>query len=194
MCCLTAGCGVFGALAHKVVGDPPVPAQYVPPQTPMLVWVENYGAPGSARLESEQLALAIEHELRARNVAPLVDATALRDEHAQRPDSLKRLTIPALGAKAGARQVVYVHLSSGSIEQPPASDAMRASASARVRVVDVASGQTVWPLDLAEGFEILVEAPYQRLGPGVNELTLRQQLRRSLAERIARLFYNFKPN
>lgn len=190
----SSGCGVIGALAYKTVGDPPIPAQYIPSQTPMLVWVENYGAPGSARLESEPLALAIEHELRFRNVVPVVEAARLRDQYATNPDSLKDLTIPALGTLVGAQQVLYVHLLGIWTDHPPASEAIRATGTARVRVIDVPTAQTVWPIDRAEGFEIALETPFLRMGPEVNEITLRQQLRHRMAEQIARLFYNYKPN
>jgi hypothetical protein len=64
-----------------------------------------------------------------------------------------------------------------------------------VRVVDAAAGAggaTLWPTDSAGGFPVAVNVEPQRVPPGTGDLTVRQQLQSALADKLAKLFYDWQ--
>src|SRR6476620_7399924 len=107
-CLAPAGCMVVGALTHKVVGSPAVPAQYLPAKEPMLILVENYTNPAAVRLDAQRLSVHLSDELRRYHVAPVVDADAVETLRA-RPDYAS-MKVEEVGQAAGAAQVLYINL------------------------------------------------------------------------------------
>lgn len=186
------GCNVIGALAYKASGSPTIKAQFpLPPDSKTLVLVENFHNPAALRLESDAVARHLAEELKMHAAGPVVepiDAEALRRE---RGEAYRKMPVDAIGRALGAGQVVYVDLDEFEITQALASEMLGGRAEARVRVVDEA-GQVLWPTDSAAGYTIQVKVDPQRAGHGIDEFAARRELHARLADRIAKLFYNWK--
>ena len=186
------GCTPLGAIAGKVAGPPPVKAKYTPPKSqPMLVLVENYRNPAATALDGQLLALRIEEELRRHRVARVV---AAEDLEAVRADpSYAKMTIPAVARAAGAGQVLYVNLATFSVENTVGGDMLRGRTEMTVRVVDASTGATRWPTDNPTGEAVTAGTPWVRLGEGVSESSVRDQMCRRAATDIVKFFRKHSP-
>ena len=181
-----AGCTPMGMLTHKLVGPPPRPAQYLPAKERMLVLVENYRNPSAAMLDAERLARRLSDELAQYNIAPLVAPDRLEAVRGQ-PDYAK-MTIPAVGRAAGAKQVLYVNVRQYTVEGTVAGEMTKGKADMTVRVVDAKTGANRWPTDSSAGHAVTIQTPWLRREEGVNESTLRDQMSRQAATYIVKLF------
>ena len=194
LCIYLTGCTMGGAISYKLFGPPAVEAKYVPAKQPMLVLVENYEKP-STEASGEQIARLLVEQMKLFEVAPTVNLEKLHAlKVSMKPDEFSKMTIPAIGRACGAEQVLYVHLSESGIENVAGSQAVRAQMSARVKIVDAITGNTRWPQDLSSGYPVAVETGWQRVNTE-NEI---QEIRRgacyTMADRIAKLFYKWKPD
>jgi hypothetical protein len=183
---------VIGAAAY-VVGPPAVEPLYVPAQTPMLVLAENYADPSSSTVDGEQLERFVIDELRAHNVAPIADCEKVWALRAAQPQQYRAKSIDQLGRIAGAAQVLYINLRVGGTYVGQGSDVYQGRGSALVRIVDVETGQTLWPLEGTEGYPITQDSRLVRARPGVDDASVRRDVQRGLADQIAKLFYKYKP-
>lgn len=186
-----AGCNVIGALAYKASGDPAIKAAYPLPDEPTLVLVENFHNPAALRLESDAVARHLAAELKMHAAAPVVEPTAAESHRQERGEAYRKMPVDAIGRALGAGQVIYVDLEQFEITQALASDMLGGRAEARVRVVDDA-GRVLWPTDSAVGYSVEVKVHPQRAAPGVGEFGARRELHARLADRIAKLFYDWK--
>lgn len=197
-CNLAAGAGVA---SYKLFGPPAVDPVYVPTAEPMLVLVENYRNPAGASPDAEQVAQFVTENLKAnikneKDKPPklvLVDQEKLLELQNGRPAEFRKMKIPQVGKALGARQVLYVDLLASGVEMTPGSELLRGRFMARVKIVDVETGQNRWPSDMAEGYPVTWENKPQRPGDKVYPSTVREQALRVGANRVARLFYKWKP-
>lgn len=185
---MLSGCDLAGAVSHKFVGPPPVPAQYQPAKEPMLVLVENYHNPSASMLEAQRMAMLVGEQLRMHNVAPVVSPSRL--ETAQADPNYAKMTIPAVGRAAGAKQVLYVNVRRFAVERTVGGEMMKGTADMTVRVVDAATGANRWPID-AGGTPVSIATPWLRPGAGANDGALREQMSRSAADVIGKLFRKY---
>jgi hypothetical protein len=194
---LLTACVPVGAVVNKVVGEPPVPPQFVPDKTrPMLVLVENFRNPDAGRMDAQRVTIHIAEELKRYHVARVVDpeeAEALRsraDYHGMK--------VEEVGRAAGAGQVLYVNFQPVKIDNTVAGEMLKARTELRVRVVDAASGRTLWPHDTPEGQTLVAESPWVRSPTGgregLPEPALRDQVARSAAHQIVKLFRKWTPD
>jgi hypothetical protein len=191
-CLSLTGCLVAAsAIHHKLVGPPPVPAQYVPQQEPMLVLVENYRASGNA--DGEMLARHLMSELEEHKVAPLVPLDALYALRTDKGDAYRKMSMAAIGRETGAKQVLYVDVQQSNIGAPPGSDLLKGRIAVQIRVVDVDTGVTRWPTEDTEGVPLAYETPLPRADVTTTEAMVRQHMHEEMAVRIGRLFYKWKP-
>jgi hypothetical protein len=182
---LVSGCNVGGALAHKIIGPPPIPAQYVPSKEPTLVLVENYRNPSAAILDARRLERRVADELQRHSVAPVVDPDRL--ESVRATPEFSKMTIPAVGRATKAKQILYVNVRHFSIEGTVAGEMLKGRAEMSVRVVDASTGESHWPADAA-GYAIAIETPWFRQGEGADEAALREQMSWRAADSIVKLF------
>jgi hypothetical protein len=187
------GCGkAMGVLVAKTVGED-IHAVYVPVKTdPMLVLAENYQNPGANALESEQLARYVGQNLERKKVAPLINPTLAIDLRSKDPDAYRKMTITQIGQALGARQVLYIALLSDDLDTSQGSDYRRAEASARVRIIDVKTGQTRWPVQASAGYPVSTRTPVVKVANDDDEASLRRSAQARLGGDIARLFYKYK--
>lgn len=189
---VSAGCNVIGAIAYKASGDPTVPAVFpLPPDKKTLVLVENFHNPAALRLESDAVARHLAEELKMHGAGPVIETAATDALRQSRGDAYRAMPVDAIGRALGAGQVIYVDLEEFEITHALASDMLGGRAEARVRVVDEA-GKVLWPTDSAAGYAVAVKVQPQRAAPGSDEFTARRELHAKLADRIAKLFYNWK--
>ena len=187
------GCFAIGAVLDKTFGPPPVPAKFEPPKVATLVFVENYGSPNAGELDSTQVARSIGDHLKQNDAVPVVDPDQVQLMRDADSAKFHTMTIPAVGAATGAKQVLYVNVVSSEVAQDSTGSTAHATALARVKVVDVATGNTLWPVGVSDGYEIAADVPYGH----EDEQTMTQmhvKLLQDLSGSIARLFYSWKPD
>ena len=191
---LLTGCQTVGALAYKVVGPPDVQPKYVPAKQPLLIIAENYRAPAGSVVEADQLAQFVYEQLRVHDVAPLVDPMAFPDLRSRQGAALRSMTISQIGHELGALQVLYINLTKSDVDVAQSSEMLRGEVTARVKIIDVATGDSRWPVEIADGYPISAKIPMVRETDGVTETNFRQSLQQALADRIGKLFYKWKPD
>jgi hypothetical protein len=189
-----AGCDALGAIIYKTSGPSKVDAQFVLPKDPTLILVENRRNPAASEFDADEIARGIGDELKKHDVAPLIDpdkVTRVRDTD---PDKFRTMAITALGRAVAAKQVVYVNLIESGVESDASESSIHGKATARVRVVEVESGQTLWPLDSnTGGIELSVEIPYSSHTDPVTVSVMHNAIISRLSDSIAKLFYNWRP-
>jgi hypothetical protein len=190
---LAGGCAAAGVAAYKVMGPADVPAKYVPAKEPMLVLVENYSRPSSAFTDSELLSRFLVSNLKTNNVAPIIDLNTLREFQASHASELHDLSVAALGRQLGAKQVLYIDVTKNDIEPLLGGETLRGEAAVRVKIVDVATGETRWPLEMSEGYPLSFSTSLGSATRGESEIALKQRMYANLGDRIAKLFYKWKP-
>jgi hypothetical protein len=188
---LVPGCAA-AVIAHKVMGPPPIPAQYVPAKEPMLVLVENYHNPSATAIDGRFLELRIEEELQVRNIAPVIRADRL--ESVRSDPAYEKMTIPAIGRAVGAKQVLYVNVRAFGVESTVGGEMIKGNSEATVRVVDAATGDTRWPNDNPTGYPLKVTTPWLRQGADATEASLRDRMADQTADALVKLFRKYSPD
>lgn len=191
-CLALAGCSWFGAAAYVVNGPEKIKPLYVPSTQPMLVLVENYRNSGTTPV-NEQLGYYLTEEMRATHDAPMIEPEALHDVRAAVGDQYQKMHISDIGKATGAGQVLYIDIVGFEVEEIPGSEFMRGKMAANVKVIDAATGQTLWPLDMPRGYSYSYETKMIRKGVGDTPETLRSQMLQVVARHIGRLFYEYSP-
>lgn len=189
LCALCCGCNVVGMVAYVFAPPEKIPAKYTPAKQHLAVVVENYKSPSADYLEAEQLALALHDQLAAHDVTPLIDPGAVDKLRDADPVGFQKLSIGQIGQKVGAKQVLYVQINHANYEVAGGSDLFKTTVTAQVKVVDADTGNTLWPMDAANGYPIKKETSFQAQGQVAPDATLRVKLCQELATQIAYLFY-----
>ena len=189
------GCEVLGVLAYKLHGPAKVPAKYVPEKKPMLVLVENFQHQSSVNAHAEMLGRMLVKELDARKIAPLVPLDKLQELRDARPAEFPKMSMAAIGREVGADQILYVQLHRSDVTPMSGGEALTGQTTASVKVVDVATGDTLWPGEAAaEGGYPVGAATKLGTDKGTNIQDVRQRLYAQLSHEIARLFYKWQPD
>ena len=192
-----SGCAILGVAAHKLHGPAHVPAKYVPKQEPMLVLVEDYKHQSSTLAHGDALAQFVMKDLEQHRVAPLVPLEKLHALRDARREDFPKMSIAAIGRETGASQVLYVQLKRSDVARLAGGDeTLTGQASATVKLVDVASGETLWPSDVSAeaGYPVATATGLGAPRAGAGEVAdVRQRLYFQLAQQIGRLFYKWQP-
>lgn len=190
--CLAGGCSAGGALAYKFSPPPTIPAEYKPAKKPTLVFVENFQNPDLVQVQADRLQREISAELADHKVVPVVAAEKLMDLRSSRPQDFASMNICAVASALGAGQVIYVNLARFSVDPQPGSEMLKGNTEAMVKIVDVTSGRTLWPRETSVGRQVKVETPYLRVENGVTPDAAQEEMFRTLADKIAKLFYDWQ--
>jgi hypothetical protein len=191
ICFCGSGCEVLGTIAHIAVGDPPIPAQYVPPKAPTLVLVENFRSPGAVQLDGDMIAHLVCEELKEKGKLDVIDPDKLVPIREEDPAKFQKMSIPELGKAVGAKQVIYVDLIESDFSSDTSQSVVHATATARVRVVDVASTQTLWPASPPGGKELSNKIDFDPVDTS-HALSMRTDMLTQLSSQISKLFYTWK--
>jgi hypothetical protein len=187
------GCDLPGALLHVALGEPPVDAQYVPPKGPTLVMVENYRSPDAMQLDGDQIAHEVADELKKEAKMEMVDPDKLAPLREDDGDKFRGMDIQAVGKAVGAKQVIYVDLLESDVKQDTSAGAVHATATARVKVVDIQTGNTLWPSGSSHGKEISQSIEFDQMDPA-KAVTMHTEMLANLSSKVAKLFYTWKPD
>ena len=177
---------------HTAIGEPPVPAQFEPPKEPTLILVENYRSPDSMQLDGDQIAHQIGEELKKEAKLDLVDSEKLQELREDDVEAYRKMKITDVGKAANAKTVIYVDLLESEVSQDPSQGAVHAVATARIKVVDVKTGNTLWPSDASHGKELSQTVEYDQLD-GQRAVAMHTEMLTKLSSKIAKLFYTWKP-
>lgn len=189
---ISPGCRIGGALSYKVFGPSKVPAKFVPAHEPTVVLVENYRNPAMTEFDADRIARDVGEDLMKNKVATVIEQDKVHALREADPEKYRDMTIPTLGKKLGAKQVIYVDLLASNVEGDASRNLVRGRADARVRVVDVETGHTIWPVDSQAGWPVGVQVPYAEADPSAAS-QVQGALLTSLSEQIGRLFHEWKP-
>jgi hypothetical protein len=187
------GCRSTGALWYKMFGPSKVPAKFALAKVPTLVVVENFRNPAMTEFDADRIAREVVDDLKKNDTAPMIDQdrlTAIRESNAS---TFRDMSIPAVGRAAEATQVIYVDLQQSSVEGDATRGIVRGRAEARVRVVDVKTGNTIWPIEAQTGYPVGAEVPYTQSDDPSAANEVHNALLESLSEQIGRLFHAWKP-
>jgi hypothetical protein len=187
-----SGCMVTGAMMYKTFGPSPVPAKYTLTKEPTLILVENYRNPGAAGFDAEQIARAVGDQFTKNKVVPLIDQDKLVTLREADSTQYRGMKIQDVGRALGAKQVIYVDLLESGVDVDPSQNALHGHATARVRVVDIATGKSLWPLDMTEGYQLITDIPYGDANASL-ATAAHNQVVTEMSTAIGHLFYAWKP-
>ncbi len=185
-----AGCQPIAAIMDKTGGDPTEPAHYVPAHDNLAIVVEDFQNPALIEEAAEHIDWLVAMELMEHKVAPIINPNKITVLRTSNPHAYRQMKIPAIGATVGAKQILYVDVTDFTIQSAVGTDALKAHAEARVKIVDCVTGRTRWPRDATTaGFPIAVGIPYAADDENVSDVKIRAALSQALASKVARLFY-----
>lgn len=187
----TGGCLAAGVVAYAASGPPKVEAAYRPTTRPTAVLVEHTstrGAPGGVR---DLVASFLVAELREHKVAPIVDFHRVYDLRQLDPRAFRAMTVDEIGRRVGAEQVIYVEIFEADFVPALSGALVKAAMSVGVRVVDVETGELMWPTSMEEGHRLVIESPYHERTTTLSPDEVKEQTCRLAARQIARLFYSY---
>jgi len=187
-----AGCAAIGAADYQLNGPSPVDPLYTIPATqPMLVFVENYRGDTLASIDAQEVAAALVGEVNDNKLAPLVDQAEFERLRNDTP-GLAGMTIADIGRKMNAKTILYVSLKQFDFEEPPGG-MTRGRAKATVRVIDAATGATLWPKSPNEGQAVDFDTHWAPNDKPDSRSLLRQELSMTEANHIGNLFHSWRP-
>ncbi len=189
---LAGGCNLVSVLLWKTAGPPKRPAKYIPQKTPMVVLVENYQHQSSTQRDADILGQRVGEQLNTNKVAPIVEydkVIALRDTKAA---DYSKMSITSIGQALDAKQVLYVQLLASDVQPLPGGEGLQGLTTARVRLVDVKDGHTLFPNDLSDGYPVSAQTRMGIKSPA-NPIDLRDKMYLDVADQVAKLFYAWTP-
>jgi hypothetical protein len=191
---LAGGCQLFGVAAH-VYGPPPVKPRYIPQKRPMVVYVQALPDPsGHDTGQTDALARAIESQLHANDVAPIVPSLSIAELRSNRPQQFVQMRPDAIARAVGAQQLLWVNVLECSFSPAPGSGVFRGQISLEVRVLDATDGRQLWPDDSPDGAEVTCQTPMLRAADHINTASVQRDLYLAAADQVAKLFYRHKPD
>jgi hypothetical protein len=185
------GCNLMGFAADKAGEYATQDAQYVPKDEPTVVIAENWKNPSGTELDSEEMARDVYDELRSNDFKSLIDPVSVIDLRSQRPD-FHSLSVSQIGKLVGAKQVIYINVTSVQLMSAEGSDSVHGQVTGRVKVIDVETAEARWPTDSMEGYPISISSPMATAHNDRDETTLRADLIQAAAIRVSKLFYKSK--
>lgn len=189
-CMLLVGGCVYAGFAAAVLDPPKVEALYVPPQTPMLILVENRENPEMSVVQSDEIISYIMDDLVAYKVCPLVDRKKFEQLRDRNEKDLSKMTISEIGKAVGADQVLYVDVkrsSVGGIEGVP----VHGRIDIAMRVVDVKTGNTMFPKPMVGEHQMSFET--SMTSGGTDQVEMRRALAASAGTGVGRVLHTFYP-
>ncbi|MEL7472096.1 MAG: hypothetical protein AAGK04_02175 [Planctomycetota bacterium] len=187
-----ASCNIVGPAAYFIHGPGNVDAEHkLDPNRSTVLFIDDRGS----RIPRRQLRFTIAEEaernlLDKRRVVDLIDsqaafAVASNDRHT------KPLSIAEIGQAVEAEVVIYATVD--TFEVAPTGQELQPIANLRVKVIDAATGERVWPEDRA-GYQLPVVMPQQPGAFMASDAGALAKAQRELAvwtgRSLAELFYD----
>jgi len=193
---LTAACAPLGALAYKLQPDPTQDARYKLKDRPTAILVENFENPDLAANDAELLTRNLYEnitkvEVEKKKLAPFIPFQKVLDLRNSKPKDFPQMSMSQIGKAVGAEQLIYVDLQNGGVAPLGTGAAMQGKAHAMVKVIDVETGDTLWPNDLADGYPVSAQTNPLAGQDASNYNAVREDLYDTMADQIAKLFYKY---
>lgn len=191
-CLMLGGCNVVGPVAAVAAGPPKIDARYTLADVPTVVFIDdrqNLVSPVTLR---RLIADKASQELMAEKLVTTTinpqDAILI----ASRSDrSGALMDIEAIGRAVGAQQVIYVQIT--QFADTPDGYTPIPTGGANVKVIDVTSGQRMFPgPDMAAGYPI--KSAGKPIDPSLyasrpSRMKIYESLSQQLGDEVAKLFY-----
>ncbi len=190
---VVVGCQAMGVLLYKTAGEPDVPAQFELGTKPTVVMVENFKHAALANDDAELLARLINSRLLERKTFNVVGVEKVMQLKAEKPKEFREMTVAEIGRAVGAEQLIYVHLQSGGVNAMGGGTVQKGEASVLVKVIDTKTGDTLFPVEIADGRSVTADTNPATDGTRSTE-DLRYMLYNDIASQTVRLFYSWKPD
>jgi hypothetical protein len=194
---VVGGCGLFGALYGALI-DPFIPTAKVAAQHDMsekkvLIWVDDAYLAQPHHLLRRELTNQLASNLRQNQaVADLVDYSQMARFRQTNPNYADQ-TIQQLGRQMQADEVLYIMIDKFQLQHQAGKGFYRPQLSGYSKVIDVATGNRLWPVDQSRRpFSIggqLTEGQGQ-----IYEDKQVKELSKQLVEIIAPSFYEHRPS
>lgn len=189
-------CAPLGAIVYKLAPDPTQDALFKLKDRPTAILVENFRNPDLAANDSELLTRNLSEKLAEvvvdkKKLVDVIPFQKVLDLRNARPKEFPDMTIPQIGKAVGAEQIIYVDLQAGGVAPLGTGETLKGSAQAMIKVVDVATGDTLWPTEMTEGYPVTAQTNPLQGQDSSTYNAVRQDLYDTLADQIAKLFYKY---
>jgi hypothetical protein len=136
-----------------------IKAEYkLPPKQRYAIFIDDYMAPMGSPEAKMTLAETIGNYLvdgKALRHVDLVEPKKIYDQPTESPEG-KKYSIQHIGAEVGADYVIYVNVIEFNLQADEENPLVQPKARAYVKLIEVSTGERLWPVDLA-GFPIDVK-------------------------------------
>lgn len=192
---LTA-CNIISPIAYIADGPPTKSALYTLPQRKIVIFLDDRGSViPRTRLRRIITQSATRQLLQVERLVPAAIDPDAAVRIAQSETNNQLLSIDQIGAQAGADIIIYIQpqafaLISRGLPRP--------TAEFRVKVIDTATGQRLFPVGMGPSEFLLTVAMAVKPGSHFENADSIRTLEESLADfaglRIAQIFYKHEPN
>jgi hypothetical protein len=194
LCAVPAGCNIIAPAYAVIAPEPTAPAQYVLPDVPTVVYVDDRAnvIPSNTRAVRVAIADACSRVLMQEGALTTAispgDAMAFvraNDSHSE------LLSIADIANAVGADQIIYVEMLALRTQM---AGVPKPNATCQVRVLDVAHRQRTFPAGETGEPAVIVNASMREVDPQVyrsmsSRLKIFDALAETMGEEIAKLFY-----
>jgi hypothetical protein len=180
--------------ASLLLPDPhgKVPAEYkLPAKQRYAIFIDDYMAPVGSPETKKALAATIGGYLvegKVMRAEDLVDVNQIYDQPTESSEG-KKHSIQHIGGEVGADYVLYINVTEFNLQADEENPLVQPKARAYVKLIEVNTGERLWPVDLA-GFSI--EAKERMSGEMFEEADKNEwsaKLIDKLAVEVAQLFF-----
>ena len=188
-----SGCNLGRVLQHAY-GEEPVPAKYTLKKVPTLIFIKDKPDPTGLSDDADHITFELLERFAKHELAPTIDPGKLSDLKAQHLSDFSSLSAAEVGRTLAAEQVLFVQINTADTAQDGVSDMLKGTISATIRVIDVKTGNQLFPSDTTDGYSVNYETPMLRLTDHNTPASVKQNLDSGMTDRIAKLFYKYKPD
>lgn len=187
-----SGCQMADFVADVVTGGGTLPAAYVLPEKPTVIFIDDPKKKLTTHDLAGRLATSIGLALTDHNVVPQVISPELVMQTRDANPDFAKWAIAKIGREVGAKQVIYVLVTRYSLTED--GQIYRPIAEARVKVVDVDTGLRLFPKAPEAGYGVLTELAYGDLtgGGSTTHTIIGRNLADQLAHDVSILFYEHR--
>lgn len=194
--CLAAvvpGCNIVGPAAYLIEGPPKKDAEHTLVDVPTVVFIDDRQNFLNAVSLRRVIADSASQDLMVKEALTTTISSQDAMNLAGRMDRNSHvMSIEEIGKAVGAQQVIYVEML--GFQGSPDNFTPRPTAQCRVRVIDVANRQRVFPPQGSSEPARIIQTMIREVDPEVfrtrgSLLRVNEELARSLGRDIARLFY-----
>jgi len=187
------GCAYVSAVALLLTPEEKIPAEYkLPEKKKVAVLVDDYMSPlGNLELKKSLATTVGQQLVAAKAIKPedLIDPEKVLAAPTDTTDG-KKLSIQHIGRDVHADYVIYINIIDFNLQSDPDNPLIQPKSRAYVKVIEVATGERLWPIDVA-GYPIQGKEHMQgEMAEEADKNEWSQKLVDKLASSAAELFYD----